>query len=117
MPRQAAAASGTSPEASRLFEKVVAAEQSAQHEASAQLPPPSTARRVLGAIGNALLLGGLGTGAFFGYYTYRYSPEEVDAMIDARSQPEAAGPVNEVNCLLRGAVVTSIGSLCTSAFA
>lgn len=106
VPRQAAAASGTSPEAGKLFAKVVAAEHSAQHEAQGHLPHPSTARRIIGALGNALLLGGLGAGAFFGYYTYRYSPAEIDAMIDARSQPdaaEAAGPVSEVRCLLKGA--------------
>ena len=105
VPRQAAAASGTSPEAGKLFAKVVAAEHSAQHEAQGQLPHPSTARRIIGALGNALLLGGLGAGAFFGYYTYRYSPAEIDAMIDARSQSDAAeaGPVSEVRCLLKGA--------------
>ena len=106
VPRQAAAASGTSPEAGKLFAKVVAAEHSAQHEAPVQLPH-STARRIAGALGNALLLGGLGAGAFFGYYTYRYSPAEIDAMIDARSASdaaEAAGPVSEVRCLPRGAV-------------
>jgi len=99
VPRQAAAASGTSPEAKRLFEKVVAAEQRAEHEIPEALPPPSTAGRIAGAIGNTILLGGLGAGAFFGYYTYRYTPDEIDAMIEARSQPEAAGPGNEVRTL------------------
>lgn len=80
---------GNSAAASRLFEKVTAAEQSAAAQEVPEHLQPSTAGRVAGAIGNALLLGGLGASAFFGYYTYRYSPEEVEAMIDSRAQPES----------------------------
>ena len=97
---KAAAPGGETATTSRLFERVAAAEQEGAASAEQELPehlPPSTAGRIAGAIGNALLLGGLGAGAFFGYYTYRYTPEEVDAMIEARSQPEAAGPGNQVS--------------------
>ena len=44
--------------------------------------------RVLSAAGNAALLGVLGAGAFFGYYTVRYSAEELQTVVHETHKPE-----------------------------
>lgn len=46
--------------------------------------------RVAGIVGNTLLVSGLGTAAFFGYYTAKYTPDEVAAMVDAKATSESA---------------------------
>lgn len=73
---------------SRLFENIkpIAAEEVA---ATAETPSqPGAAMRALSAAGNAAFLGVLGAGAFFGYYTVRYSAEELQTVVHETHKPE-----------------------------
>ncbi|KAL3139567.1 hypothetical protein ABBQ38_003887 [Trebouxia sp. C0009 RCD-2024] len=73
---------------SRLFENIkpIASEQvTATHEAPSQ---PGAAMRALSSAGNAALLGFLGAGAFFGYYTVRYNAEELQTVVHETRKPE-----------------------------
>lgn len=92
---------------SRLFENIkpIASEQvTATHEAPSQ---PGAAMRALSSAGNAALLGFLGAGAFFGYYTVRYNAEELQTVVHETRKPE--------NQFLGSAVRTSAaGVQCSS---
>ena len=44
--------------------------------------------RALSAAGNAALLGFLGAGAYFGYYTVRYNAEELQTVVHETHKPE-----------------------------
>lgn len=54
------------------------------------------ASRWLSAAGNALFAAALGGGAYFGYYTLRYSTPEMEQLVAERRQPEHAFPSSEV---------------------
>ncbi len=56
----------------------------------AEQQPRSSLGKAFSLIGNTLFLGGLGAGAYFGYYTYYYSPEDVEVMVQAQSASESA---------------------------
>ncbi len=43
---------------------------------------------IFNALGNAAFLGVLGAGAFFGYYTWRYTSDELEHMLDEQTKPE-----------------------------
>ena len=40
------------------------------------------------ALGNAAFLSVLGAGAFFGYYTWRYTSDELEHMLDEQTKPQ-----------------------------
>lgn len=63
----------------------VAKEVSSAATKSENSPP---AQGLVSFVGNALLYGFLGTGAFVGYYQYRYSADEVENMV---KESEKAG--------------------------
>lgn len=48
------------------------------------------------AFGNALFFGSLGAGAFFGYYTLRYTADQVDTMVEQTKAPENSFPGSSV---------------------
>jgi hypothetical protein len=52
--------------------------------------------RALSVAGNALFFTALGGAAFFGYYTYRYSAQEVEEVVRERKRPENAFPGSSV---------------------
>jgi hypothetical protein len=54
------------------------------------------AMRILSAAGNTILLAALGTSAYFGYYTLRYSTAEVQDLVDERKKPENDFPARSV---------------------
>ena len=74
---------------SRLFENVkpMAAEEISA--ATAEAPSePGAAMRMLTTAGNAALLGLLGAGAFFGYYTVRYDAETLQTVVQETHKEE-----------------------------
>ena len=48
-------------------------------------------------MGNTLFLGFLGASAYFGYYTYRYSTQEVENLIEETKKPENQFPGSDVS--------------------
>ena len=52
--------------------------------------------RILSAAGNTILLAALGTSAYFGYYTLRYSTSEVQDLINERKKPQNDFPARSV---------------------
>ena len=55
----------------------------------------------LGAwLGNGLFFGGVAAAAFFGYYTYRYSSDQLDTMIQETEKTENAFPGSQVGHVL-----------------
>ena len=56
----------------------------------------SAAGRIASGIGNTLFLGLLGAGSFFGYYTYRYTTDEVNDMVAEAEKPENSFPGSQV---------------------
>lgn len=56
-----------------------------------------SAGRVIGGLGNALFFGVLGTGAFFGYYTYRYTNDQIETMIEETKKPDNSFPGSSVS--------------------
>ena len=60
--------------------------------AAAPEEPASAAQRALSVAGNALVLAALGSGAFFGYYTYAYSTDQVRVMVDETKKNENGFP-------------------------
>ena len=82
---------------SRLFENVRPPDGMASGAAAAgEAELPEGVGRVFSAIGNTLLLGGLATTAFFGYYTYRYTPDQLDTMVSETEKAENAFPGSQV---------------------
>lgn len=57
--------------------------------------PPSTHRHAPHQIGNALTLGGLTASAYFGYYTLKYTTDEMDKYLDELSQE--TGPATKAS--------------------
>ncbi len=47
-------------------------------------------------MGNTLFLGFLGASAYFGYYTYRYSTQEIETLIEETKTPEKQFPGSDV---------------------
>ncbi len=84
--------------ASRLFDK---AQTVAPPEATGASPeePASAAQRALSVVANAFFFGALGAAAFFGYYTYSYTTDQVRAMVDETRKQENAFPGSEVSFL------------------
>ena len=103
---------GQSAAAARLFEKVPPlpqeAEQAAAAAAAAAAASSSGAGErsrlasALAGLGNALFFAGLGAGAFFGYYTARYTSDQVETMVEQTKEPENSFPGSPVRpaCLL-----------------
>ncbi|KAK9839681.1 hypothetical protein WJX81_005792 [Elliptochloris bilobata] len=96
---------GQSAAAARLFEKVQVppeAEEAAAAAAAAAAASSSGAGErsrlgsALGALGNALFFGSLGAGAFFGYYTLRYTSDQVQTMVEQTEAPENSFPGSQV---------------------
>ena len=48
------------------------------------------------ALGNTLFFGSLGAGAFFGYYTLRYTADQVETMVEQTKEPENSFPGSSV---------------------
>ena len=48
------------------------------------------------ALGNVLFFGSLGAGAFFGYYTARYTADQVETMVEQTKEPENSFPGSSV---------------------
>ena len=47
-------------------------------------------------IGNTLFFGGVAATAYFGYYTYRYSSDQLDTMVQETQKAENAFPGSQV---------------------
>lgn len=97
--KQTATAAATASESagattSRLFENVKPPEAMAggAGAAAGEGEAPGAIGRVAGAVGNGLFLGGLAATAFFGYYTYRYTPDQLDTMVSETEKAENAFP-------------------------
>lgn len=58
--------------------------------------------RALSSAGNAALLGFLGAGAFFGYYTVRYNAEELQTVVHETRKPENQFPGSAVSTCAAG---------------
>jgi hypothetical protein len=56
----------------------------------------NTAGKIASRIGNTLFLGLLGAGAYFGYYTYRYTTDEINDMVAEAEKPENSYPGSQV---------------------
>lgn len=56
---------------------------------------------MLSQIGNALFFSFLGAGAFFGYYTYRYTNEQIETMVEETKKLENSFPGSTVRVLAR----------------
>ena len=54
------------------------------------------AGRIAAQVGNTLFLGFLGASAYFGYYTYRYSTQEVENLIEDTKNSENQFPGSDV---------------------
>jgi len=89
---------------SRLFENVKPMAAEEVSAATAEAPSePGAAMRMLTTAGNAALLGLLGAGAFFGYYTVRYDAETLQTVVQEthKEENQFAGStvgVNFVEC-------------------
>ena len=66
---------------------------------------------MLSGIGNTLLFGVLGGGAFFGYYTYRYTTDQVETMVEETQKPENSYPGSSVSPLSRTMLTKAINLL------
>lgn len=95
----AAATDSAGAASSRLFENVKPPEAMAggAGAAAGEGEAPTALGRVAGALGNGLLLGGLAASAFFGYYTYRYTPDQLDTMVSETEKAENAFPGSKVH--------------------
>ena len=47
-------------------------------------------------LGNTLFFGGVAATAYFGYYTYRYSSDQLDTMVQETEKAENAFPGSQV---------------------
>lgn len=56
--------------------------------------PP--AGKIASRIGNTLFLGLLGAGSYFGYYTYRYTTDEINDLVAEAEKPENSYPGSQV---------------------
>lgn len=87
-------AKANDPAVSRLFENVTMPPETGSNAASisghvsADALEHSAVGRIFSTVGNALFFGAVGAGAFFGYYTYRYSADEVEKMVVESKQKE-----------------------------
>ena len=68
---------------------------------------------MLSGFGNTLLLGVLGGGAFFGYYTYRYTGDQVETMVEETRKPENSYPGSSVS-LLSQTMLTKASNMLTA---
>lgn len=57
---------------------------------------PKSVGRILASIGNTVFLGLLGASAYFGYYTYRYTTPEIQALVEETEKPENGFPGSNV---------------------
>ena len=71
------------------------AQQAAAASSAAQPGPQSAVSRALVILGNTLLAGVLGGGAFFGYYQLRYDVHELAQLVDA-SKTDDMNPLQQV---------------------
>ena len=58
---------------------------------------PGAAMRALGALGNTALLGFLGAGAFFAYYTVRYDADTLQTVVHETHKEENQFPGSTVS--------------------
>ena len=58
---------------------------------------PGAAIKALAALGNAALLGLLGAGAFFGYYTVRYDADTLQTVVSETHKEENQFPGSTVS--------------------
>lgn len=94
----AAAAPASSSQYANLLEKAAAQQTQAAAAAAAtaaaaqteEVRQRTTFGRTASILGNSLLISGLGIASFFGYYTLKYTPDEVAALVDAKSNSSAA---------------------------
>lgn len=81
---------------SNLFDKAKAtplpSSEEAGQAAERLAAEPSTAGRIASQVGNTLFLGFLGASAYFGYYQYRYTTQEVENLIEETKKPENQFP-------------------------
>ena len=61
------------------------------------MPFGKCAGRILSTIGNTLFFGGLGVSAFFGYYTLRYTTDEIGTMVEETKKAENSFPGSNVS--------------------
>jgi len=92
---------------SRLFENVKPPEGMAGAAGSAAGHAEAEALPGRGAgwgawLGNTIFFSGVAASAFFGYYTYRYSSDQLDTMIQETEKSENAFPGSEVRDLRGG---------------
>ena len=68
----------------------------ARHATALHVAAAHARRLICQALGNALFFGSLGTGAFFGYYTLRYTADQVETMVEQTQAPENSFPGSSV---------------------
>ena len=87
---------------SRLFENVKPMAAEEVLAATAEAPSePGAAMRMVTTAGNAALLGLLGAGAFFGYYTVRYDADTLQTVVQEthKEENQFAGSSVGMNCV------------------
>jgi hypothetical protein len=102
----AAAAPASSSQYANLLEKAATQQTQAAAAAAAtaaaaqseEVRQRTTFGRTASILGNSLLISGLGIASFFGYYTLKYTPDEVAALVDAKSNSSAAPDQVKLPC-------------------
>lgn len=69
------------------------------------------AYKALSAVGNAMFFTGVAAAAFFGYYTYRYSAQELEQLVNERKQPETEFPGSSASTQVTFLCVAEITSV------
>lgn len=84
------------PEAEAAAAQAAAAAAAASASSSAGGAGRGRLGSALGALGNALFFGAVGAGGVCGYYTLRYTADQVDTMVEQTKEPENSFPGSPV---------------------
>ncbi len=84
------------PEAEAAAAQAAAAAAAASASSSSGGAGRGRLGSALGALGNALFFGAVGAGGVFGYYTLRYTADQVDTMVEQTKEPENSFPGSPV---------------------